>query len=261
MQYSKTHSLNSTILSSRLLAASLALGLLSTSALAESELTHTTSSLPPMVVNGTEYQPNIVQKDGSLLKVKKQLKNAKSLSTSTEKNKSKLAPLSRESAHNHDEPDFWIYDSYVTLSADIDYDGYYSSFKLEFDVDTIYESAPIYAVIYTSTSEVFTPFYTTDVYNIYGDDTQDAIIIENDLVTGFPSNDYELMIVIYDADTEEVVAVADGTDDADLAYLSLESENFEYIEPVEIVVVEHGGAIGSWVLMGLGLLAYRRVKT
>ena len=217
-----------------------------------------------VVVSGTEYQPNLVQEDGSHLKVKKQLTDAKPRNTAANKGalsvQTAKGPLSRESARIDDDIDFWIYDSYVTLTADIDYDGYYSSFTLEFDVDTIYQSAPIYAVIYTSTSEEFTPFYTTNIYNIYGDNTQDAIIIENDLVTGFPSNEYELMVVIYDADTDEVLAVSDGTDDADLAYLSLESENYEYVETVEVVVVEHGGAFGVWLFAGLGLVAYRRLR-
>jgi hypothetical protein len=217
-----------------------------------------------VVVSGTEYQPNLVQEDGSHLKVKKQLKSAKPQNTTANKGtlsaQTAKGPLSRESARIDDDIDFWIYDSYITLTADIDYDGYYSSFTLEFDVDTIYQSAPIYAVIYTSTSEEFTPFYTTNIYNIYGDNTQDAIIIENDLVTGFPSNEYEIMVVIYDADTEEVLAVSDGTNDADLAYLSLESENYEYVETVEVVVVEHGGALGLWLFAGLGFAAYRRFK-
>ncbi len=219
-----------------------------------------------VVVSGTEYQPNLVQQDGSHLKVKKQLKGAKRQNTNATTNKAVLSTqattstLSRESARFNDDLDFWIYDSYVGLTADIDYDGYYSSFTLEFDVDTIYQSAPIYAVIYTSTSEQFTPFYTTNIYHIYADNTQDAIIIENDLVTGFPSNEYELMVVIYDADTDEVLAVSDGTDDADLAYLSLESENYEYVETVEVVVVEHGGALGMWLFTGLGFVAYRRLK-
>lgn len=219
-----------------------------------------------VVVSGTEYQPNLVQENGSHLKVKKHLKGAKSQNTNATTDKGALStqatksPLTRETARIDDDLDFWIYDSYVTLTADIDYDGYYSSFTLEFDVDTIYQSAPIYAVIYTSTSEEFTPFYTTNIYNIYGDNTQDAIIIENDLVTGFPSNEYELMVVIYNADTDEVLAVSDGTDDADLAYLSLESENYEYVETVEVVVVEHGGALGVWLFAGLGLVAYRRLR-
>jgi hypothetical protein len=232
--------------------------------LAKDTTPQVTTTLEDVVVKGTEYQPNKVQANGSHLKVKKHLKAAKPLvaksTTGAQLTLSEKMPLSRESARNNDDTDFWIYDSFVTFTADIDYDGYHSSFTLEFDVDTIYTSAPIYAVIYTSTSDVFTPFYTTNIYEINGDNTQDAIIIENDLVTGFPSNEYELMVMIYDADTDEVVAVADGTDDADLAYLSLESENYEYVETVEVIVVEHGGALGIWLIAGLGFVACRRFK-
>jgi hypothetical protein len=246
------------------LATILFLGFVAPPTLAKDTRSQANTTLQDVVVKGTEYQANMLQADGSHLKVKKHLKAAKPLvaksTNSAQLRLSEKVPLSRESAHSNDDTDFWIYDSFVTFTADIDYDGYYSSFTLEFDVDTVYTSAPIYAVIYTSTSEVFTPFYTTNIYAINGDNTQDAIIIENDLVTGFPSNDYELMIMIYDADTDEVVAVTDGTDDADLAYLSLESENYEYVETVEVVIVEHGGALGFWLIAGLGFAAYRRCK-
>ncbi|MFQ3251028.1 MAG: hypothetical protein ACI9O6_002868 [Glaciecola sp.] len=256
----KLHSAN--FIATSALATIVALGLFSTSTFAQDELPQNNKAIEERVVKGTEYQPNVVKEDGSHFKVKKQLKDGKPLEEKSKQvaplKTSEKGPLSRESARYHDDPDFWIYDSYVSLSSDLDYDGYYSSFKLEFDVDTIYQTAPIYAVIYTSTTDVFTPFYTTNIYNIHGDNTNDSIIVENDLVTGFPSNDYEIMIVIYDADTDEIVAVADGTDDADLAYLSLESENYEYIEPAEVVVVEHGGALGGLLILGLGFVMFRR---
>ncbi|MFT5276782.1 MAG: hypothetical protein ACI97K_001116 [Glaciecola sp.] len=266
-----TKLLVSAMLASTILTSIVALGLMSASAFAaDNKVELSNDSAASVIVKGTEYQPNIVQQNGLHLKVKKRFTDAKLLSKLSSKLSSKsfnatksLAvsvkkTLSREAARNDEDPDFWIYDSFVSLTADIDYDGYYSSFELEFDVDTVYESAPIYAVIYTATSDEFTPFYTTNIYNINGDNTRDAIIIENNLVTGFPSNDYELMIVIYDADTDEIVAVSDGTDDADLAFLSLESENFEYIEPVEVIVVEHGGAVGILLILGFGFAAYRR---
>ncbi len=270
-----TKLLVSAMLAGTILTSIVALGLMSASAFAaDKKVELSNDSAASVIVKGTEYQPNIVQQNGLHLKVKKRFTDAKlssqlssqpsSMPSSKSSNASKSQavsvkkPLSREAARNDEDPDFWIYDSFVSLTADIDYDGYYSSFELEFDVDTIYESAPIYAVIYTATSDEFTPFYTTNIYNINGDNTRDAIIIENNLVTGFPSNDYELMIVIYDADTDEIVAVSDGTDDADLAFLSLESENFEYIEPVEVIVVEHGGAVGILLILGFGFAAYRR---
>jgi hypothetical protein len=264
MKPSKNIFLPATTFTTSALAIIFFLGFIATPTRAQETTSQANKTLQDVVVKGTEYQPNILQADGSHLKVKKHLKAAEPLivksTNGAQLTLSEKMPVSRESARNNDDPDFWIYDSFVTFTADIDYDGYYSSFTLEFDVDTIYTSAPIYAVIYTSISDVFTPFYTTNIYDINSDNTQDAIIIENDLVTGFPSNDYELMVMIYDADTDEVVAVADGTDDADLAYLSLESEDYEYVETVEVVVVEHGGALGVWLIAGAGFVTYRRFK-
>lgn len=262
MKAANTTLLNKKLFIKSALTAFIALSFLSTNSFAQSTDNQTDKAIDEPIVLGTEYQPNIIQEDGNHLKVKKQLNGAKPMSSTSTKaaplNILNKGPLSRESARSSDDPDFWIYDSYVTLTSDTDYDGYHSSFKLEFDVDTIYQSAPVYAIIYTSTSDVFTPFYTTDVYNINGDNTRDAIIIENDLVSGFPSNDYEIMIAIYDADTDQMVAVSDGTDDADLAFVALESQNYEYVEPVEVIVVEHGGALGMWIFASLGLIAYRR---
>jgi hypothetical protein len=264
MKASKNIFLPATTFTASALSTIFFLGFVAPPTLAKDTTSQVSTTLQDVVVKGTEYQPNILQADGSHLKVKKYLKAAKPLivksTNGAQLTLSEKMPLSREYARNNDDTDFWIYDSFVTFTADIDYDGYYSSFTLEFDVDTIYTSAPIYAVIYASTSDVFTPFYTTNIYDINGDNTQDAIIIENDLVTGFPSNDYELMVMIYDADTDEVVAVADGTDDADLAYLSLESEDYEYVETVEVVIVEHGGPLDIWLIAGLAFVAYRRFK-
>lgn len=239
-----------------------ALGLLSANVFSADIVTPRPHSDSSIIVKGIEYQPNIVQQDQLHIKVKKKLINGKPATTISNPSESLVgapeASTSRESVSAYEDPDFWIYDSFVVLTTDIDYDGYYSSFKLEFDVDTVYASASIYAVIYTSTSDEFVPFYTTDIYNINGDNTSDAIIIENDLVTGFPSNDYELMIIIYDADSNQAVAVSDGNDDADLAFLSLESEDFEYVKEIDIVYVEHAGSMGILFIIGIAFAAYRR---
>ena len=46
--------------------------------------------------------------------------------------------------------DFWFYDAYVTLFADDDADGYFTGIELEFDADTVYTAADVYAVTYLS---------------------------------------------------------------------------------------------------------------
>ncbi|MBF7074948.1 choice-of-anchor H family protein [Glaciecola sp. MH2013] len=223
-------------------------------------------------VSAKEYQPSLIDAEGNPFITAKSLSDGKqrklsSSSSNKAKNdliatpkssQNKTISLSREMARASDDPDFWIYDSYITLDADIDYDGYYSAFTLEFDVDTIYNQAAIYAEVYSTTTDVFSLFYTTDIYRINSDSTNDSIVIENTLLSGFPSNDYELMVVVYDADTDEVVAVSDGTDDADLAFISLESENYEYVEPVDVVVVERGGSTGVWLLVSLTLATLLR---
>ncbi|WP_218312656.1 choice-of-anchor H family protein [Alteromonas antoniana] len=166
---------------------------------------------------------------------------------------------SRESSQSLNDTEFWIYDSWVTVQNDYDYDGYYTTLNVEFDADTVFSQVPVYAVIYLGKNEVFDSIHVTSVFNIYGDDSNDAFIIESDLVSGFPPYDYEILIELYDADHDVLVAASDGYWDADLAYVSLESENYDVVEETVVVVEEHGGALFIPALLGLfGVALYRR---
>lgn len=155
--------------------------------------------------------------------------------------------------------DFWIYDAWITLGNDSDYDGYSHRFTVEFDADTYFSAAEVYARLYLSRGEVFKEFHTTSVFNIYGEDSQDSLVIESELLQGFPSDDYELLIELYDAYTDDLVAVLDGYDDPDLYLIPLESKEYEYTETV-VVVREYGGSIGFLSLLLLPILFYRRFK-
>lgn len=166
---------------------------------------------------------------------------------------------SRESIQALNETEFWIYDSWVTLQHDYDYDGYYTTLNVEFDADTVFSQVPVYAVVYLGKNDVFDSIHVTSVFNIYGDDSNDAFIIESDLLSGFPPYDYEILIEIYDADHDVLVAATDGYWDADLAYVSLESENYDVPEETVVVVEEHGGALFIPALLALfGVALYRR---
>lgn len=156
---------------------------------------------------------------------------------------------------------FWIYDSWVTLIADPDYDGYYSAFSVEFDADTVFSRVPMYAIIYLGTNGNFDSIHETSTFVIRGEDSDDSLIIESDLLSGFPPLDYEVLIELYDAETNELVAVTDGYSDADLAYVSLESQNYEEVyEETVVVVEEHGGAATLPLLLLLGGVVYWRRK-
>lgn len=157
--------------------------------------------------------------------------------------------------------EFWIYDSWVTFDRDIDYDGYYSGFTVEFDADTYFSSARVYAVLYLGRDGLYDAIHVSSEFNIYGEDASDSFVIESTLLSGFPPSEYDVLVEIYDAHSDELLAYSDSYDDADLAYLSLESDNHEYIyEDTVVIVEEHGGSTGVFSILAL-LLATLYLKS
>ncbi|WP_026375947.1 choice-of-anchor H family protein [Aestuariibacter salexigens] len=160
--------------------------------------------------------------------------------------------------------DFWIYDAWTSLDVDNDYDGYYHRFSVEFDADTVYSSAWVYARIYLGRGDIFDEIHTTSVFMINGDNSDDSLIIESELVSGFPTDEYEVLIELYDAEHDELVAITDGYSDADLSYLSLESANYElvYEEPPVVIVEEYGGSTIWWAVVVLSaVVGWRRKRS
>ena len=145
--------------------------------------------------------------------------------------------------------EFWIYDSWVSLQHDLDYDGYFSTFSVEFDADTIFVDAPVYAVLYLGQNGVYDAIHVSSEFFIFGEDSSDSFVIESTLVSGFPSYDYDILLELYDAQTEQLVAFSDGYDNAEFAFVPLESETNEYIvEDTVVIVEEHGGSM-SWLAL------------
>jgi hypothetical protein len=157
--------------------------------------------------------------------------------------------------------EFWIYETWVTLDNDIDYDGYHSTFTVEFDADTIFTQAPVYAVLYIGRNDVYDAIHVSSDFFIYGEDSTDSFTIESTLVSGFPTRDYDVLLELYDADTETLVAYSDSYDNADFAFLPLESENNEFVvEETVVIVEERGGSTSLLSILCLGLvIAGRRV--
>ncbi|WP_052010326.1 MULTISPECIES: choice-of-anchor H family protein [unclassified Alteromonas] len=145
--------------------------------------------------------------------------------------------------------EFWIYDSWLSLQHDLDYDGYFSTFSVEFDADTIFVDAPVYAVLYLGQNGVYDAIHVSSEFFIYGEDSSDSFVIESTLVSGFQSYDYDILLELYDAQTEQLVAFSDGYDNAEFAFVPLESETNEYIvEDTVVIVEEHGGSM-SWIAL------------
>jgi hypothetical protein len=151
---------------------------------------------------------------------------------------------------------YWIYDGKVAFLTDRDGDRFYSEFSVEFDADTEFLSSQVYARLYLGRDEVFKEFHSTANFFINSDSSEDTLVVESQLVSGFAPADYEVLIELYQASTNQLVAVLDGTSDADLYLLPLESQNFEQDHLDTVVVVhESGGSSGvgtiAWLCLGL----------
>jgi hypothetical protein len=113
------------------------------------------------------------------------------------------------------------------LFADFDRDGYYYGIDLLFDVDTIYLAADVYAV-------------------------------ETELVSGYPTGSYDILIELFDAYDDAYLASFGPEDTSELAYLPLEDSTRDVASTgaPQVVVNSGGGGSLSWLLL-LGLLAVR----
>lgn len=207
------------------------------------------SGIPTQKVN-----KNLADKNSGLARAKSALGDHKS--------KQLAAPLLRSFDRDSrvtpaDSADFWVFDAFVNFNIDLDRDGYFSTFTLEFDVDTVYNQAEVYARLYLARGDVFEEYHTTSLFLIEGDISEDQFIVESELLTGFPSDDYELLIEVYDGLNDQLVASFDGFDDADLTLLTLESRSFESQQGDVIVITESGGSFGYLMLLLVPILLIR----
>jgi hypothetical protein len=172
-------------------------------------------------------------------------------------------PSSRESEGGTSQSsshDFWIYDADVELFSDDDGDGYYYGIDLLFDADTIYSSADVYAAVYLSyEGGPWNEYAVTEDFTIFDNSGGDEYVLVTELMSGYPTGEYDLLIELFDAYDGAFLASLGPEDSFELTYLRL--EDFERDAPVveQRVFVTHsgGGAVGIWML--LALFAGRRL--
>ncbi len=162
--------------------------------------------------------------------------------------------------------DFWFYTADVQLFNDHDNDGYFHGIDLLFDADTIYSSAEVYAVVYLSfEGGPWNEYAETENFIVNGATSDDEYIIITELISGYPSGSYDLLIELFDAWDNSFLAWIGPDDTSELAFLPIEDADRDApLAPVpEVIVVhEHGGGSMGWLLllaMG-GLAAARRFR-
>lgn len=153
--------------------------------------------------------------------------------------------------------DFWIYTAEVDLYADRDRDGFYTSIDLMFDADTYYGVADVYAVLYLSYEYgEWNEYAATETFTIYGASGADEYVVETDLVEGYPTGNYDILIELYDAYDNAFVASFGPEDTSELSILPIEDVARDSQRgTTQIVVNSGGGGSPSWFFL-LGLAAF-----
>ena len=157
------------------------------------------------------------------------------------------------------DPNFWFYEADVDLFADYDNDGYYFGIDLLFDADTTYAVADVFAVVYLSYElGPWNEYAETEDFTIFGASGGDNYIIETELVSGYPTGNYDMLIELFDAFDGTYLASIGPDDTSELAILPLEDSVRDAPAGTTTQVVVNsggGGAVGFFLL--LALLAVR----
>ncbi len=152
--------------------------------------------------------------------------------------------------------DFWFYTADVVLFNDDDFDGYYWGIDLLFDADTYYDVADVYAVVYLSyEGGPWNEVAVTESFPIFGATSDDEYVLVTELMSGYPTGDYDLLIELFDSYDGAFLADFGPEDTSELSFLPLEDANQDdphFDDPV--VVVDGGGGATSWWTISMMLL-------
>lgn len=154
------------------------------------------------------------------------------------------------------DPNFWFYDVDVALFSDTDRDGYYWGIDLRFDADTVYGAVDVFAVLYLSyEGGPWNEYAETEDITLFGTSAFDDYVVETELVSGYPTGDYDILIELYDAYDGSFLASIGPEDTTELSYLPLEDSTRDSAGNTQVVVNSGGGSLG-WLLL-FALLAVR----
>ena len=160
--------------------------------------------------------------------------------------------------------DSWVYEATTDIFADRDGDGYYRFLRVQFDVDSVRTFMYVYVEIYLSADgTAWEHLYSTDDFLVEGSDPDDDYEVETELVSGYSTGVYDVLIELYDADTGELLDEFGPNESSEFSVLPLEDAGRDGLVvaiPPVVVVDEGGGGAVSWFgLAGLlGALALRR---
>ena len=123
---------------------------------------------------------------------------------------------------------FSFYSAGSQLNYDLDSDGYFSDFTVDFDADYDDGSATVYAVVYYSfEGGDWTELTETEAFSIFSDNSSDEFSLATTLNFGFPTGNYDILIDLYEVGVTGIVATISSDDVNSLYSLPLEDEEHE----------------------------------
>lgn len=161
--------------------------------------------------------------------------------------------------------EFAIYSATSLLQEDYDGDGYYQTFSVIFDADiysyTHNQFGEVYALLYLSKNGgPWTHYFTTDTFLIEGDTDDDEYEVITTFLSGYSSDEYDVLIDLYQVGYSDIVASYSSDDSNALFALPLESADYDevYVEPyIEVVEVHGGGSMSMLIVLLLGIVLIR----
>ena len=154
--------------------------------------------------------------------------------------------------------DFWFYAADVELFNDHDGDGYFHGIDLWFDADTYYGFAEVYAVVYLSLDGgPWNEYVATEDFILNGSPADDDYVIVTELLSGYPTGSYDVLVELFDAYDNSFVAWIGPDETPELAFLPLEDADRDVAEIPEVIVVHErgGGSTGALSILILALAA------
>lgn len=160
--------------------------------------------------------------------------------------------------------DSYVYDATTDLFYDADHDGYFHHLRVRFDADTLFDVSWIYAKVFVSADgNSWEQVFETKDFVIHGSDPDDDYEVETELVSGYSTGLYDVLIELYDADDGTLVDEFGPNESPDFSLLPLEDSvrDGADLSPGPIVDGDGGGGGAiSWLTLPALLAAVVGVR-
>jgi hypothetical protein len=164
--------------------------------------------------------------------------------------------------------DSYVFEGFTDVFSDRDRDGYFHYLRVTFDVDTIFPVSYVYALVWISADgNSWERVYTTADFAVYAASPDDDYEVETDLVSGYSTGLYDVLIELYDAQTDTLLDEYGPNESPEFSLLPLEDSYRDGDAPppdgAPVVVDDGGGGASSWLMLpfllaALGANARRR---